>query len=78
MNTHFELNEVTEKLPKHLHKFVVKQPYDEYTPQNQAVWRYVMRMNVDYLGKVAHGSYIEGLDKTGISVDTIPRMEGEM
>jgi phenylalanine-4-hydroxylase len=76
MNTHFELNEVTKKLPKHLHKFVVKQPYDEYTPQNQAVWRYVMRMNVDYLSKVAHGSYIEGLQKTGISVDTIPRMEG--
>jgi phenylalanine-4-hydroxylase len=76
MKTHFELNEVTKKLPKHLHKFVVKQPYDEYTPQNQAVWRYVMRMNVDYLGKVAHNSYLEGLDKTGISVNTIPRMEG--
>ncbi len=76
MKTHFELNEVTRKLPKHLHKFVVKQPYDEYTAQNQAVWRYVMRMNVDYLSKVAHESYIEGLEKTGISVDTIPRMEG--
>ncbi|CAL2060078.1 aromatic amino acid hydroxylase [Tenacibaculum sp. 190524A05c] len=76
MKTHFELNEVTKKLPKHLHKFVVQQPYDEYTPQNQAVWRYVMRMNVDYLGKVAHNSYLEGLDKTGISVNTIPRMEG--
>ncbi|WP_408039042.1 aromatic amino acid hydroxylase [Tenacibaculum amylolyticum] len=76
METHFELNEVTKKLPTHLHKFVVKQPYDEYTAQNQAVWRYVMRMNVDYLGKVAHESYLEGLDKTGISVDTIPRMEG--
>ncbi len=76
MKTHFELNEVTKKLPKHLHKFVVKQPYNEYTSQNQAVWRYVMRMNVDYLGKVAHNSYLEGLDKTGISVDTIPRMEG--
>lgn len=76
MKTHFELNEVTKKLPKHLHKFVVQQPYDEYTPQNQAVWRYVMRMNVDHLGKVAHNSYLEGLDKTGISVNTIPRMEG--
>ncbi len=76
MKTHFELNEVTRKLPKHLHKFVVKQPYDEYTAQNQAVWRYVMRMNVDYLSKVAHESYIEGLEKTGISINTIPRMEG--
>ncbi|WP_442267680.1 aromatic amino acid hydroxylase [Tenacibaculum sp. ZS6-P6] len=76
MKAQFELNEVTRKLPQHLHKFVVKQPYDEYTAQNQAVWRYVMRMNVDYLGKVAHESYIEGLQKTGISIDTIPKMEG--
>ncbi len=76
METHFELNEITKKLPEHLHKFVLKQPYDEYTAQNQAVWRYVMRMNVDYLEKVAHESYIEGLQKTGVSVDTIPRMEG--
>lgn len=73
---HFELNEVTSKLPKHLHKFIVRQPYEEYTPQNQAVWRYVMRMNVDYLSKVAHGSYVDGLDATGITVDNIPRMAG--
>ena len=76
MESHFEMNEVTKKLPKHLHKFVVKQPYEEYTSQNQAVWRYVMRMNVDYLSKVAHKSYITGLDKTGISLDSIPHMEG--
>ncbi len=76
MEAHFELNEVTKKLPKHLHKFVVKQPYDEYTAQNQAVWRYVMRMNVDYLSKVAHNSYLKGLEKTGISVESIPYMAG--
>ena len=76
MDTHFEINEVTKKLPKHLHKFIVKQPYEEYTPQNQAVWRYVMRMNVDYLSRVAHDSYVEGLNKTGISIDRIPYMEG--
>jgi phenylalanine-4-hydroxylase len=76
MENHFELNEVTKKLPKHLHKFIVKQPYNEYTAQNQAVWRYVMRMNIDYLGKVAHKSYLKGLEKTGISLDTIPEMEG--
>lgn len=76
MDSHFEMNNVTKKLPKHLHKFVVQQPYEEYTPQNQAVWRYVMRMNVDYLSKVAHKSYIPGLEKTGISTENIPRMEG--
>lgn len=76
MKMHFELNAVTEKLPKHLHKFIVKQPYNEYTAQNQAVWRYVMRTNVDYLSKVAHESYLKGLEKTGISVESIPYMEG--
>jgi phenylalanine-4-hydroxylase len=76
MSLHFELNEVTKKLPKHLHKFVVKQPYEEYTAQNQAVWRYVMRINIDYLQKVAHKSYIDGLNKTGISVDHIPHLSG--
>ncbi|NVK53805.1 MAG: aromatic amino acid hydroxylase [Flavobacteriaceae bacterium] len=76
MESHFELNEVTKKLPKHLHQFIVNQPYEEYTAQNQAVWRYVMRLNVDYLKKVAHESYVDGLEKTGISVDAIPQMEG--
>ena len=76
MSLHFELNEVTRKLPKHLHKFVVKQPYEEYTAQNQAVWRYVMRMNVDYLSKVAHKSYMKGLEKTGVSIENIPHMGG--
>ena len=37
MSLHFEINEVTQKLPRHLHKFIVKQPYNEYTAQNQAV-----------------------------------------
>ncbi|MGJ8743015.1 aromatic amino acid hydroxylase [Polaribacter sp.] len=76
MKNHFPINSVTKKLPKHLHKFVVQQPYEEYTAQNQAVWRYVMRMNVDYLSKVAHKSYVEGLKKTGISIDKIPYMDG--
>ena len=76
MNSHFELNEVTLKLPKHLHKYIVNQSYEQYTAQNQAVWRYVMRINVNYLSKVAHSSYVEGLKKAGISIDGIPRMDG--
>lgn len=76
MENHFELNEVTTRLPKHLHKFIVKQPYEEYTAQNQAVWRYVMRLNVDYLKDVAHKSYSKGLKETGISIESIPHMEG--
>jgi phenylalanine-4-hydroxylase len=71
-----ELNSVTEKLPKYLHKFIVKQPYEEYTAQNQAVWRYVMRLNINSLKKIAHNCYIDGLNKTGIDIDLIPEMEG--
>ena len=43
-----ELNSITKRLPKYLHKYIVKQPYDNYTAQNQAVWRYVMRSSVDF------------------------------
>jgi phenylalanine-4-hydroxylase len=71
-----ELNSVTKKLPKHLHKFIVKQPYEDYTAQNQAVWRYVMRLSIDYLKSVSHHSYLDGISKTGISIDKIPKMEG--
>ena len=76
MKDTIKFNKVTERLPKHLHQFIVKQPYAEYTAQNQAVWRYVMRMNIDFLSKVAHESYLEGLKKTGISENEIPKMEG--
>ena len=71
-----EFNEVTSKLPRSLHAFIVKQSYSEYTYQNQAVWRYVMRLNIDFLKSVAHESYIDGLRLTGISINKIPRMEG--
>ena len=35
-----------------------------------------MRRNVDYLTRVAHGSYLDGLKQTGISIDHIPNMYG--
>lgn len=69
-------NPVLDKLPKHLRQFIKPQNYDDYTPVDQAVWRYVMRKNVDYLSRVAHGSYLDGLKKTGISIDYIPNMYG--
>jgi phenylalanine-4-hydroxylase len=76
MNTKIESNPLLERLPKHLKQFIKPQEYSDYTPINQAVWRYVMRKNVSYLSKVAHSSYLEGLQKTGIEVDNIPSMYG--
>jgi len=71
-----ELNEVTKKLPKHLLQFVVDQPYNEYTPVDQAVWRYVMRQNYHHLQKVAHESYVKGLKLAGVEIEQIPTMYG--
>jgi phenylalanine-4-hydroxylase len=71
-----EKNEVLDKLPKHLMSLVIDQPYNDYTDQDHAVWRYVMKQNVRYLPKVAHHTYLEGLKRTGISIDRIPHMYG--
>lgn len=76
METQFESNPLIERLPKHLKQFIKPQVYEDYTPINQAVWRYVMRKNVAYLSRVAHNSYLEGLQKTGLEIDNIPNMYG--
>lgn len=72
----YESNPLINRLPEHLKQFIKPQHYDEYTAINQAVWRYVMRKNVNYLSKVAHSSYLEGLKQTGISINDIPNMYG--
>ena len=76
MVENIESNEILDRLPAHLQQFIKPQNYDEYNAINQAVWRYVMRKNVDYLSQVAHKSYLEGLKQTGISIDSIPNMYG--
>lgn len=63
------------KVPKHLKKWVVDQNYDKYTPIDQAVWRYVMRRNHNFLKDVAHETYTEGLIGSGININSIPRIE---
>ena len=72
----YEGNELIDRLPKHLKQFIKPQNYEDYTPINQAVWRYVMRKNVDYLSQVAHESYVEGLRKTGINIEEVPSLYG--
>lgn len=62
-------------LPAHLRKYVVEQDYGKYTPVDQAAWRYVLRQLRAFLAKHAHECYLEGLEKTGISVERIPRID---
>ena len=62
------------KIPDHLRQFVVNQDYDNYNSVDHAVWRYVMRKNLAYLSQVADESYLKGLEKTGITIDSIPNI----
>ncbi|MEI6575259.1 MAG: aromatic amino acid hydroxylase [Bacteroidota bacterium] len=71
-----EINQVLDKLPKHLLSFVIDQPYNSYTARDHSIWRYVMRQNVRYLSQVAHHTYVDGLGRTGISIEEIPHMYG--
>lgn len=72
----YESNYILDRLPKHLRQYIKPQDYSDYSTIDQAVWRYVMRKNVDYLSRVAHKSYVDGLARTGISIEHIPNMYG--
>ena len=76
MKATIETNPLIDRLPPHLKQFIKPQDYTDYSPINQAVWRFVMRKNVSYLGSVAHESYSKGLEMTGIDIDNIPSMYG--
>ncbi|WP_103863471.1 aromatic amino acid hydroxylase [Aquimarina sp. I32.4] len=76
MSLNIASNPLIDKLPPHLKQFIKPQNYEEYTSVDHAVWRYVMRKNITSLSKVAHDSYLNGLKKTGISVNEIPSMYG--
>ncbi|MEE2802244.1 MAG: aromatic amino acid hydroxylase, partial [Bacteroidota bacterium] len=76
MLQNIESNPLIDRLPPHLKQFIKPQNYELYTAQDQAVWRHVMQRNVEFLSKVAHGSYLKGLEKTGISIEEIPSMYG--
>ena len=74
-NTYSSTNEAVRSLPKHLLQFAVDQRYDEYTPVDHAVWRFIMRQNMFFLREYAHKVYFQGLLDTGISFERIPRIE---
>ena len=64
------------QLPDHLLQYIVDQDYEKYTSVDQAVWRYVMKKNLDYLPKVIFGDYTSGLKKAGITIEKIPDLYG--
>jgi phenylalanine-4-hydroxylase len=68
-------NAAVRSLPKHLLQFAVDQRFDDYTPVDHAVWRFIMRQNGFFLKEYAHKVYFQGLLDTGISFERIPRIQ---
>ena len=63
-------------LPSHLRPFVQRQDYaQQYTPRDQAVWRFLLRRLTRQLADSAHPIYLEGLERTGIAPDHIPSID---
>lgn len=69
------MSAATASIPSHLKRYVVDQNYARYTPEDHAVWRFIMRQLIVFLSRHAHPCYLEGLKRTGISAEKIPRIE---
>ena len=69
------VRKVIENIPHHLKRFVVEQDYANYTPLDHAVWRYSLRQLKNYLSLHAHEAYLDGLEKTGITIESIPSID---
>src|SRR3954464_7009036 len=74
-NAYSLTNAAVRSLPKHLLQFAVDQRYEDYTPVDHAVWRFIMRQNTFFLKEYAHKVYFQGLLETGISFERIPRIQ---
>lgn len=62
------------KIPSYLLRYTSKQDYSMYTFEDQSVWRFVMRQLYDFLKVHAHSVYEDGLKKTGLKIDSIPKI----
>ncbi len=64
-----------ERVPSYLQPYIVEQVYERYTPREQATWRFIMRNARCLFAQSAHSVYLDGLRKTGVPIDKIPRIE---
>lgn len=67
--------DVIAQLPAHLQPFIAIQEYSAYSPRDHAVWRFLLHQLRYSLRDSAHPTYFEGLVKTGIGLEAIPRIE---
>jgi len=63
------------RIPNHLKKYTVEQDYKQYTYIDQACWRFIMQISIDFFKSHADKTYMEGLKKTGITTNRIPKIK---
>ncbi len=63
------------RIPSHLKKYTIEQNYKQYTYIDQACWRFIMNISINFFQNHADKVYIEGLKKTGITINKIPRIQ---
>jgi phenylalanine-4-hydroxylase len=63
-----------ETLPPYLARYCTEQDESKYTSQDHAAWRYIMRQSSHFFKDAAVPIYLDGLKKTGIPFDRIPRI----
>ena len=64
-----------DRLPNYLRRYTTSQAAGRYTPADHAAWRYIMRQSKAYFRQHAVPIYLEGLRKTGITLDRIPMID---
>ena len=62
-------------VPVHLKKYIVPQNYKKYSHEDQAVWRFIMKGIIHNLSRYGYQGALEGLQKTGIHQDQIPKIK---
>lgn len=68
-------SEIIARLPRHLRPFVGEQRIEQYSARDHAVWRFTLHQLARRLKDTAHPVYLEGLARTGISLDHVPSID---
>ena len=68
------MKSIKSNIPKYLKKYIVNQNYNKYSYIDHACWRFIMKISLAFFSQHADKIYKEGLEKTGITLNKIPKI----
>lgn len=69
------LASLKKEVPSYLRTYIAEQNPKLYTPIDHAGWRFILKISRAHFARYAHQIYLDGLEKTGISLEHIPLIE---